>query len=458
MADAKEKELIGCIDELSVHGWPKVISAPTWKRRIAWLACCALASGYFIYFAVQIINSYLKFETYTAVNVNPKESLALPAVTICNTNYMGVLDPVSQGPEFQALPKNCSNYTASDFANEKNRKYFEIGCRMFMGRSETALLAAKSGKFRFPENFDFLPHSWPCFTVNRNKTLIQLDASEREGYRMILFFNESEIDSEKVFGNDFVMKDERRGIFIDIHDAAEHYHKSVGIYLMPGFHTMVQLRKKVQVKLGPPFSSDCYKDEPTLPKSGKYTVERCRFLCFANDVYKKCGLLPSNLKLDESKIPKRNATDSDIRCYQRAIFAYDTTGCQCPPPCRHVSFEKEVSYNTWPKEWQLKHFAPVLSEVTNIPQHEINIELLRKHFIFLSIYYGELTETVEQDMEAYCPAKALSDFGGQMGIFLGASFISLFEILFLIITAIYSWCTKRQRKGTKVLSLREQKQ
>ena len=457
MADRKKEELVGSLEGLSVHGWPKVISSPTWKRRIVWLACCALASGYFIYFAVQIVNSYLKFETYTAVNVNPKNSLALPAVTICNTNYMGVLDPVSQGPEFQVLPKNCSNYTESDFVNEKNRKYFEIGCRMFMGRSRTAFLAAKSGKFRFPENFAFLPHSWPCFTLNRKENLIQLDANEREGYRMILFFNESETDSEKIFENDFFLQDERRGIFIDIHDAAEHYHKSIGIYLMPGFHTMVQLRKKVQVKLGFPYSSNCYKDEPTLPISGKYTVERCRFQCFAKDVYKKCGLVPSNLKLnfDKSEIPKRNVTDSDIRCYQSAIFAYNTSECHCPPPCRKVSFEKEVSYNKWPKEWQLRHFAPVLSEVTNIPQREISIELLRKHLIFLSIYYGELTETEEKDMEAYCSAKALSDFGGQMGIFLGASFISLFEILFLIITTIFNWYTTRQEKGTKVLSLRD---
>lgn len=449
MANAERDNLIECVDELSIHGWPKLITAPTWKRKLAWLLCCGVAFCYFIYFAMDIVTSHLNLETYTTVKVTQKKSIALPAITFCNKNHMGAFDPVAEAPTFHPLKITCSNYTGSDFMNEKNQQYFEIGCRMFMAKSTAVLSTAKSAKFRFPEQFHFLPHSWPCFTLNRNQVLRQFDADEREGIKMILFFNETEKNAEKIFDPNYLLKDERRGISVDIHDPAEYYHKTQGIFLMPGFHTFVKIQKKTSIKLGNPFpSSTCYKDDlKPDPLTGIYTVERCRFLCFATNTYRKCGLVPNYLRcLFGESMPPKNITVDDIRCFQSAIYAYNTSECNCPPPCKKTVFEKDVSYNRWPQEWQLKYYAPIFSELTGIPRHTVNIEQLRKHLIFLSIYYGEMTETEEREVEAYGSAKVLSDVGGQMGIFLGASFISLYEIVLLIFTTVCKWFKNKLKR------------
>ena len=438
MANSKKKDLTKCVEELSIHGWPKLFAATTWQRKLTWLICCGIAFSCFIYFTTEVLTSYFKLDTYTSIRVTQEKSLPLPAATFCNTNYMSAFDPAAQAVVNQELPRSCSNFTESDFVNVKNQQYFEIGCRMFIANSKEVISTAKSDNFSFPAQFHLLPHSWPCFTLNRNQNLRQSNVNEREGIRMILFFNESEQNVGRLTDPNFIIKDERRGIFLDIHDPAKHYHKSEGIYLMTGFHTLVKIKKKISVKLGSPFSPDCHKDKKESHSSaGKYSVERCRFNCFATAVYKKCGVMPANIrqKLYGSKPLLRNITKDRLRCYQNAVYAYDTSDCNCPPPCRKVSFEKEISYNKWPQNWQLRYLAPIVSEVTNISQHNINIELVRKHLIFLSIYFGELTETEEMEVEAYGPAKALSDFGGQMGIFLGASFISLFEIVLLILTS-----------------------
>lgn len=181
--------------------------------------------------------------------------------------------------------------------------------------------------------------------------------------------------------------------------------------------------------------------------TGKYSVENCRFQCITKNVYDKCGVQAPVVEHfqdnEKSGKPAKNLTEENIACYQREMFAYNASGCDCRPPCVEVTYEKDVRYNIWPQEWQLDYFAPILSEASSIPLEEVTVELLRKHLIYFSVYYGDMAETELREEEIYGPAKTLSDFGGQMGMFLGASFVSLFEIVWLICSVIHRRLTKK---------------
>lgn len=78
----------------------------------------------------------------------------------------------------------------------------------------------------------------------------------------------------------------------------------------------------------------------------------------------------------------------------------------------------------------------MLSEVTGIPLDQIDVTLPRKHLIYHSVYYAEMEETERYEEEIHGSAKTLSGLGGQMGISLGASFSSLFQIIWLGLTEI----------------------
>ena len=449
---------IDSVQELSIHGWPKLITAPTWKRKAIWLLCCGVALGYFVYFAKEIIISHLNRESYATINVIQKKEMPLPALTFCNTNFGDFAEPFAETPVFQNMPANCSNYSSFHFINKKNEEAFKIGCRMFMGASSMPVGLMRSTRIRFPKKFNFLPFSWPCFTLNRNESFKQSDASERDGIRMILFFNQTERSRVITNYSDFLIKDERRGIYVDIHDPAEYYNKAEGIFLMPGHQTFIIVKKNSVIRLESPFS-DCLNEDKNPQQRiipGKYTVESCIFECFGMAIYKKCGLLPSAVRsfFNQSMLPTKYipANKSAQQCYHKEVIAFDTSKCKCQYPCKQTIFGKNVKYNQWPQEWQLESLAPIFSEVTKIPEKDVTIDLLRKHLIYVSIYYGEISEIQSRQVEAYDAAKVFSDFGGQMGVFLGASFISLFEIILLFFNAIWERFRANIRKLMQVKS------
>lgn len=250
MTDANE---MNTVEDLSIHGWPKIFKAPTWKKKICWTLLCSVAFGGFVFFSKDIVSSYLKRETYITVKVMQRSKLALPALTICNTNFMDIFDPYAEVSIYQELPKSCKDIKEADFINKKNQKQFELGCRMLLANSKSIVANHQGKGFRFPDNFNFLPHSWPCFTLNRAEVLQQSGPSERNGIRMILFYNESERNSAIKIDPLYHIIDERRGIYLDIHDAAVHYHESEGVHLMPGHQTVIKIKKVTSFKKKKPF-------------------------------------------------------------------------------------------------------------------------------------------------------------------------------------------------------------
>ena len=438
--------------DLSIHGIPKLISAVSSSKKIFWLIWCCVALGLFAYFAINIFQLHFSYETYLSTKVKFKSRLKFPAVTFCDTNHNTIFAN-SGDVAFQHLPNNCSNINQSDFVTPRNREYFEGACKIFMAMSKITTMVKYADLLKFPDNFTFVPSSWPCFTLNRNASLEQLEADERNGIRALLFYNESErAHWPNLTGIE--ISDERQGLYVDIHDQAEHIHKLHGIILPTGFHTHIVIRKIKTVRKRKPFDSNCYEETEnryTKVLTGKHTMSNCLFACMAREVYTKCKDLPPfyRMFMKNSTYPKLNnmSTTEVGLCAKQALtdFSYiedQWKTCNCRLPCEQIDFETKVTRNPWPQSWQAEYLSKVLADVTKIPQNQIGFELIKKHLIKLSIYYGEMSETEITEKELYETAKIVSDLGGQMGMFLGASFLSLIELLVLACTVFSKWWTR----------------
>ena len=456
MANREDLEFTKNIQDLSVHGWPRVFSTSARSRRLFWLILCCVSSGFFISFAKQIVSVYGKRETYMTTKVTPVPFLNLPAMTFCNRNIMLDENNVTENviiPENQNLPSTCANYTGKQFANSVNKLFFENACKMLMAMSRNATIMYELYKFdlRFPNNFSFVPHYWPCFEMNKDGNLGLGKEGEGPGFRMILFFNETDISNRPIAVLNSHMKEWRAGIYVDLHDPVEYIRSITGISLPPGFHTLINLKKVTSSRMKGPFSSKCYEDSDNIYVKilpGKHTVFKCKLACELNFYYNKCGTIGGfgGPFVDRTLYPnKSNKSEKDmLMCIFDAGRNFDSGICDCRLPCQEVKYETQVTYRKWPQSWEVKELAPILSDVTGISQSEIDIDLLRKHLILVSIYYSDLLETKLIEEEAYGIEKVISDFGGQMGMFLGASFLSLIEIILVIYDYVKRACGKQR--------------
>ena len=459
MANAVDAEFTKNVQDLSLHGWPKVFSTSCRSRRLFWLILCCVSFGFFIRFAKQIIFVYGKGETYVTTKVTPVTSLNLPAMTFCNGNL--VLDESSingtiLAPVMQDLPSTCNNYSGKEFKNILNKQFFDHGCKMFLAMSRNATIKYDLFKFdlRFPRNFSFVPNAWPCFKLNQDGHLALGKEGENSGLRMILFFNETEKwDPSIRIPNDHLLE-YRSGLYVDIHDPAEHIGSLEGISLMAGFHTLIKLKKVLLLRKKGSLSSNCYEDDDNMYVKvvpGTHTVSMCKVACELKFFYERCGSIDEigGAFADKTHYPRltNKSKEEVIRCYIDESQNLDPTSCDCRIPCQEVKYETQVTHRKWPQTWEVKELAPILSDVTGISESEVDIELLRKYLIQVSIYYPDLLETKIIEEEAYGIEKVISNFGGQMGMFLGASFLSLIEIILVIYDYVKRALGKRRSIG-----------
>ena len=444
MAGRSRTGLATYFQELSLHGWPKVFSAACKSRKAIWFLFCCVSLGGFIEFTSRIISSYSKMETFLTTKVSPVASLRMPAVTFCNTQHfidetMELSD--SFIPAYQELPPTCSNYSSSDFLNHMNQHFFNVGCKLFMAKSRNSTMAFNRYNFdiSFPRDFSFVPSFWPCYKLNKNGNIIQTVGGERRGLKLILFFNETEKDDIANPPQNVHLIDYRSGIFANVHDQQYEIGKFEGIPLSPGFHTYIRLRKIISKRQRSPFLSNCYEDSDNLYDKaipGKHTIINCLLTCELNMIYKRCGSVKSVAGPFVNKLlypEKFNLSIAEFNlCVIDAMKVTSREACDCRLPCEQTEYETQTTYQTWPQSWELQRLRPILSRVTGIQEKDIDVEMLRKHLLQVSIYFPDIIETVITEEVAYGIEKAISDFGGQMGMFLGASFLSLIEIILII--------------------------
>ena len=96
-----------------------------------------------------------------------------------------------------------------------------------------------------------------------------------------------------------------------------------------------------------------------------------------------------------------------------------TTECSCPVPCHETTYEKTLSFLKWPND------------------NEYDVW----------IYFEEMLNEIVTELPEWTFTKLISDIGGQTGVWLGASVLSIVELLMLMgCTPVYLLRDKHKLK------------
>eukprot|EP00062_Callorhinchus_milii_P027303 gi/632990438/ref/XP_007884168.1/ PREDICTED: acid-sensing ion channel 4-like [Callorhinchus milii] len=119
--------------------------------------------------------------------------------------------------------------------------------------------------------------------------------------------------------------------------------------------------------------------------------------------------------------------------------------CPCVTPCHTTRYNKELSMVRIPSRGSAKFLAHKFNTTT---------DYIRENYLVLDIFFEALNyETIEQK-EAYSVEGLLGDIGGQMGLFIGASILTVLEIIDYIYEVIR---VKAQRTFQRQKPQRESK-
>ncbi len=179
----------------------------------------------------------------------------------------------------------------------------------------------------------------------------------------------------------------------------------------------------------------------------------CRFLDFADD-----GVNISYCRnhLDNAFCKRSmDAALKEMACMDKVRKSYSTWSntCRCHPECSATEYQVSYSLATWPARGPQMSYAydDVVTDIV-LPQfqqqnmslerqqfveyfkNKSNINQIMHNFAKVTIYYKSTTVTKITQIGKYTLVDSLSSAGGLMGLWLGISVISLFELANLLIS------------------------
>ena len=269
-----------------------------------------------------------------------------------------------------------------------------------------------------------------------------------------------------------------------------------GLDVPPGIAASIGISFQRNVNLGEPFGK-CSIEDPRGGANETYRLLPCLRRCIQEEIIRVCKCVDARVvdsKSDYGDIPycgtaepiSTNCSfqvnpDPPISCLEHIQTVTDRiqcgkdvqskmerresvmTDCGCYTPCDEVKYTKQYSISGFPPGPEMDSiYAELMADFTEkllaSNPSKLKLDMYQKHFQFSNRYDGfkditkinihiadtSIVKTIQKS--DYTSGDLLSDIGGNLGLFIGMSLLSIGEILQLLWDIVYT-ITRKQKKN-----------
>ncbi|XP_072040591.1 acid-sensing ion channel 1C-like isoform X3 [Amphiura filiformis] len=433
------------INNTTFHGLNRIgdPDKPTWLR-LLWTLAVLACSGTCLWQISLRCMEYFDYNINTQISVVYQSPLAFPAVTFCNFNRFRLSQITEADANFliyilYAEDYDYGSYTDLEsfswygssfdyyetFANLTGTfNYTEFTLRAgFQLDNETLLDCQWRGRKCYPSNFTHVFTSYGnCYTFNGDTPLLNDQPGAGNGLKLVIDIQQFEY-SESDTGNP------EAGLKILVHDQSDPpLMDSYGIALPPGFHSFVGVRKVEYDNLIPPHGK-CNKSK-ILDYYEPYTLSGCFIECRLQYIIQACNCKPVRYPGNFPVCSPYESTTCVSQVLQD-LTSGSNGSCDCTVPCHYEEFRTSVSYATYPS---------VSAGVDTQSKYGVDVDYQRENLVLVDVYYEELNFQLVNQTKAMTLPSLISDVGGNLGLFLGASLLTIGEVIDYIIYKLKSLC------------------
>ena len=434
-----DKKFLKYVESTTTHGVSHVFIGKSKIRRVFWLIILLGAAGGCFYNIVNRIMYLASGPTSTTISTTREETLHFPEVTFCNLNSVrrSYAEEINLTDFFRSLaiidPADPSFNRSS--CNQDIPMDVPVDFRTVMveGRhlaDEFIVLCRYGGRQCTDDQFSsVITDLGVCYTFNSGedgRILRATGTGVRHGLQLWLDIQQSEYISSLSLD---------AGVKIAIHSQGEPGKPDEnGIAVPPGRNAFISLHQKVIADESSRGTCRDTDDFNFLHSFYNYSVAACLSDCLLTTIAERCQCIESSAPRESVSSSYAALSDcgiSDVCCVIEQYFTADGCTANCPPACNYTTYKTSVSYSTFPARYQLE----AIHNVSGTDSDE-----LQENLLSINIYFEDLNVEREITQNAYSVVALLSDIGGQMGLFLGASIISILEFVVWLLDEIKDRC------------------
>ncbi|XP_064611819.1 acid-sensing ion channel 4-A-like [Liolophura sinensis] len=440
----------------SLHGVKHISQGSKGARRHFWVVALLCMLVLLVYVIVNQVVKFTSYPFYTVNTLRQTRSLPFPSVTVCNSNLFRksvvTQDPIA-AMSLRAMYDNGPRAPAINFSDprfvSKNtdcdpRDFFQATAHQL--ESMFRFCSWMSDEVNCSEYLT--PHHTNhglCYTFNSMdyiKSHGRLNTSfpgEAGGLKLTMDIEEHEY---------FYGLSSALGIKVLVHDPdvfPNTYNR--GFLVGPG--TKVSASTSItKIKCLPaPYKAmgdeECLDTgvpgfESPLDLYSTYDIQACYMECTAKAAIAECGCQDT---LDNAVNVSYCSIRELIQCYrpskakhQRSIKSLED--CKCLRQCNWDQYDVRVSSGGYPMEHDLQQI---------MENRNISREYVLKNYLSVGVFFDQLVFTEIEQVPSYTAVDIVANLGGQLGIFLGASFLTLTEVVEYIMGAICLFVSRRKK-------------
>ncbi|KAK7491317.1 hypothetical protein BaRGS_00017418 [Batillaria attramentaria] len=456
-------------EHTTMHGVVQ-IAAPgrSMVTRAIWVILVLAATGWSTYNVVLVISNYYEYPVSTITTVKFKGNLDFPAVSICNLNQVRKSkfenSTLSSGLEesWKMILDHAANDTAAiedklrelknstthsydeqirelekrlvqkkqDQARLKNRQtgtlrqmsdirtfldFMSLKKRYKYGHQLKKMLIGCTYQGRLCTNKQFQRfynfHVGNCFTFNKKRK--EADVSKPGPLHALVLVLDAQSE-------EYMRHSQTVGFKVVVHPQTDMpFPEDEGILISPGTATDIAVTQEIILRAPPPHGNcTIYSRRENLRRNMYakefrvgYTAQACQRTCYQKHTIKKCG-----------------CCDPDYPC-PNDVFKHlpeDVNVTYCDS--KETDFWEETSSGLWPSK---AYVETLLETHPNLPYKDI--DTIRENIVKVSVYFKQLNYHKVETVPAYNWYRLLSDIGGQLGLWVGFSVLTMAEVLQLLL-------------------------
>ena len=227
---------------------------------------------------------------------------------------------------------------------------------------------------------------------------------------------------------------------------------SNGVDIAPGFKTNIGLNKFKYLYMKKPWGL-C--DQITLEDAmSDYTMQGCLASCYVKKVVEVCKCIPSFAlaykefdSYSECTLPQvwENSCRNSLARFKSTMTE---STCGCYEPCTEYEYRTRMSIAKYPSEavkdpvnfqnyFKDESFLNYIRTTsTDMNNPEDGGQAIDQNIALIDLYFEDLKYTTVTEAKADEATSLISDLGGQLGLWIGMSIMTLFEVSFCLLCMI----------------------